>query len=92
MEISVLWLMYWALSLSSQLVSLMADGSPSGGPCLSFANRVWVEQTMTLKPSFKQVLDTVYKTKVCHSLSDFSYIQQILEMIQVGLEKGMGQG
>ena len=47
-------------ALSSQLVSLMADGSPSGGPRLSFANGVWVEQTMSLKPSFKQVLDTVY--------------------------------
>ncbi|CAI9302974.1 unnamed protein product [Lactuca saligna] len=48
-------------SLSSQLVSLVfADGSPSGGPRLSFANGVWVEQTLSLKPSFKQVVDTVY--------------------------------
>ncbi|KAK9064604.1 hypothetical protein SSX86_015986 [Deinandra increscens subsp. villosa] len=49
-------------SLSSQLVSLIfADGSPSGGPRLSFANGVWVEKTLSLKPSFKQVVGTVYK-------------------------------
>ncbi|XP_071702161.1 serpin-ZX-like [Rutidosis leptorrhynchoides] len=47
--------------LSSQLVSLIfADGTPSGGPRLSFVNGVWVEQTLPLKPSFKQVVDTVY--------------------------------
>ncbi|XP_024976671.1 serpin-ZX-like [Cynara cardunculus var. scolymus] len=48
-------------TLSSQLVSLVfADGSPSGGPRLSFANGVWVDQTLSLKPSFKQVVDGVY--------------------------------
>ncbi|KAL8244292.1 hypothetical protein R6Q59_010550 [Mikania micrantha] len=49
-------------ALSSQLVSLIfADGSLSGGPRLSFANGVWVDKTLSVKPTFKQVLDTVYK-------------------------------
>lgn len=49
-------------SLSSQLVSLVfADGSPSGGPRLSFANGLWIDQTLPLKPSFKQVADNDYK-------------------------------
>ncbi|KAD4385517.1 hypothetical protein E3N88_25685 [Mikania micrantha] len=49
-------------ALSSRLVSLIfADGSLSGGPMLSFANGVWVDKTLLVKPSFKQVLDTVYK-------------------------------
>ncbi|KAL8244291.1 hypothetical protein R6Q59_010549 [Mikania micrantha] len=49
-------------ALSSQLVSLiLEDGSLSGGPRLSFANGVLVEKTLSLKPSFKQVVDTVYK-------------------------------
>ncbi|MFS7938967.1 putative Serpin family protein [Helianthus anomalus] len=49
-------------TLSSQLVSLiLADGSPSGGPRLSFANGVWVDKTLDLKPSFKEIVDTVYK-------------------------------
>ncbi|KAK1407522.1 hypothetical protein QVD17_39138 [Tagetes erecta] len=49
-------------SLSSQLVTLIfADGTPNGGPSLAFANGVWVEKTLPFKPSFKQVVDTVYK-------------------------------
>lgn len=48
-------------ALSSQLVSLVfADGSQSGGPKLSFVNGVWVEKTLSIKHSFRQVVDTVY--------------------------------
>ncbi|XP_071696122.1 serpin-ZX-like [Rutidosis leptorrhynchoides] len=48
-------------AFSSQIVSwVLADGSPSGGPRLSFANGVWVEQTLSLKHSFKKVADTVF--------------------------------
>nr|GEW61677.1 serine protease inhibitor (SERPIN) family protein [Tanacetum cinerariifolium] len=45
----------------SKLVSLMADGSSSGGPCLSFGNSAWIDQTLSLKTSFIQVLNNVYK-------------------------------
>ncbi|KAL8244294.1 hypothetical protein R6Q59_010552 [Mikania micrantha] len=49
-------------TLTSQLVSsIFADGSLSGGPRLSCANGVWFDKTLSVKPSFKQVLDTVYK-------------------------------
>ncbi|KAL3514563.1 hypothetical protein ACH5RR_027280 [Cinchona calisaya] len=49
-------------SLASQLVTIVfADGSPSGGPRLSFANGVWVDQSLPLKPSFKKIVDDVYK-------------------------------
>ena len=48
--------------LSSELVSVVfAVGSAIGGPKLSFANGVWVDQTLPLKPTFKQVVDNVYK-------------------------------
>ncbi|XP_071694490.1 serpin-ZX-like [Rutidosis leptorrhynchoides] len=48
-------------ALLSQIVSwVLADGSLSGGPQLSYANGVWVKQTLSLKPSFKQVADTVF--------------------------------
>lgn len=51
-----------SVDVSSELVPLiMNDGSPNGGPRLHFVNGVWVEQTRPLKPSFKQVVDTVYK-------------------------------
>ncbi|KAK5831801.1 hypothetical protein F383_14074 [Gossypium arboreum] len=49
-------------SFSSELVSVvLADGNPAGGPRLSFANGVWFDRSLPLKPSFKQVLDNVYK-------------------------------
>ncbi|KAJ0919643.1 putative Serpin family protein [Helianthus annuus] len=49
-------------SLYSQLVPLIfPGGSPRGGPRLLFANGVWVEKTLSLKPSFKSIVDTVYK-------------------------------
>ncbi|KAK9064602.1 hypothetical protein SSX86_015984 [Deinandra increscens subsp. villosa] len=48
-------------SLYSELVSLiLADGGPNGGPLLSFVTGVWVEKTLSIKPSFQQVVDTVY--------------------------------
>lgn len=49
-------------AFSSQLVTwvFFAEESPSGGPRLSFANGLWVEQTCTLKPSFKEVFEKVY--------------------------------
>ncbi|CAI0558496.1 unnamed protein product [Linum tenue] len=49
-------------AFSSELVSVvLADGSGAGGPSLSFANGVWVDKSISLRPSFKQVVDNVYK-------------------------------
>ncbi|KAK7283321.1 hypothetical protein RIF29_12757 [Crotalaria pallida] len=50
-------------SLASHLVAvILSDGSPTGGPRLRFANGVWVEQSLSLKPSFKHLLHTDYKS------------------------------
>ncbi|XVE69992.1 hypothetical protein DITRI_Ditri10aG0036000 [Diplodiscus trichospermus] len=49
-------------SFSSELLSLVfADGSSVGGPRLSFANGVWIDKSLPLKPSFKQIVNNVYK-------------------------------
>ncbi|PQM42393.1 hypothetical protein Pyn_22407 [Prunus yedoensis var. nudiflora] len=49
-------------SFTAELISVIfSDGSPSGGPRLSFANGIWVDRPLPLKPSFKQVVDTAYK-------------------------------
>ncbi|KAK9939709.1 hypothetical protein M0R45_016398 [Rubus argutus] len=48
--------------LISNVVPLVfANGSSKGGPLLSFANGVWVEKTIHVKPGFKKILDTTYK-------------------------------
>jgi len=49
-------------SLCSQLVSsVLSDGAPAGGPCLSYVNGVWVEQSLPLQPSFRQLMTTDFK-------------------------------
>ncbi|BFG31091.1 hypothetical protein CerSpe_173660 [Prunus speciosa] len=49
-------------SLSSNLAPILfARGSPSGGPCLSFANALLVDKSLPLKPSFKEIVDAFYK-------------------------------
>ncbi|CAN6553625.1 unnamed protein product [Malus baccata var. baccata] len=43
-------------SLASHLVPLIfADGSARGGPCLNFANGLWVQESLPIKPSFKEL-------------------------------------
>lgn len=52
-------------AFASEVISLVfADGSPSGGPCLSFANGVWIDKTLPLKPSFKEIVDTAYTASI----------------------------
>jgi len=49
----------------SQLVSyVLADAAPTGGPRLSFVNGVWVEQSLSLQPSFKQTVATDFKANI----------------------------
>ncbi|MFS7938859.1 putative Serpin family protein [Helianthus anomalus] len=51
-------------SLYSQLMPLIfTDARPRGGPRVSFANGFWVDKYLSLKPSFKQVVDNVYETE-----------------------------
>ncbi|XP_068480716.1 serpin-ZX [Phaseolus vulgaris] len=52
-------------SFASQLVTVvLSDASPAGGPRLSFADGVWVEQTLSLLPSFKHVVNSDYKANL----------------------------
>ncbi|CAA7048104.1 unnamed protein product [Microthlaspi erraticum] len=49
-------------SFSSDIISaVFADGSANGGPKLSAANGVWIDKSLSFKPSFKQLLDDSYK-------------------------------
>ncbi|CAI9103304.1 OLC1v1001762C1 [Oldenlandia corymbosa var. corymbosa] len=49
-------------ALSSLFVTtVLADGSPSGGPILSCANAFWIDQSLSFKSQFKDVIHDVYK-------------------------------
>ncbi|XVE94819.1 hypothetical protein REPUB_Repub02eG0042600 [Reevesia pubescens] len=49
-------------SFTSVIISgVFADGGTLGGPRLSFANGVWVDKSLPLKHSFKQIVENVYK-------------------------------
>ncbi|MCI46662.1 serpin-ZX, partial [Trifolium medium] len=50
-------------SLNSKLVSFVLAGAntPTGGPLVSFANGIWVEQSLSLQPSFKEIVATDFK-------------------------------
>lgn len=49
-------------NFSSQIISkVFYDGSSLGGPRFRFVNGLWVDQTLTLKTPFKEVVDSVYK-------------------------------
>ncbi|KAL1533322.1 NADH:ubiquinone reductase (H(+)-translocating) [Salvia divinorum] len=53
--------------LSSQLVTLvLADGSPLGGPLLSFANGVWVDRSLSFNTAFKDIVDNSYRAASDH--------------------------
>ncbi|KAM0013381.1 putative Serpin family protein [Helianthus debilis subsp. tardiflorus] len=65
-------------SLYSELVSsILADGSPGGGPILSSVNAVWVGENFSLKPCFKQVVDTVYRA-ACKQV-DFHKAEEVAD-------------
>ncbi|KAH0466937.1 hypothetical protein IEQ34_004175 [Dendrobium chrysotoxum] len=50
--------------LSSQISNIvLADGSPSDGPRLTFANGVWVNLSHSFKSTFKDVVTSAYKTR-----------------------------
>ncbi|XP_056177142.1 serpin-ZX-like [Syzygium oleosum] len=57
-------------SLASQLLAVMlANDSAAGGPKMSFANGIWIDKSLALRPSFQRVVDASYK--VATNLVDF---------------------
>ncbi|KAK1364232.1 Serine protease inhibitor (SERPIN) family protein [Heracleum sosnowskyi] len=49
-------------SVYAHLVDVVfADGSSSGGPIVSVANGVWLDESLTFKPCFQHVVESTYK-------------------------------
>ncbi|RHN65720.1 putative Serpin family protein [Medicago truncatula] len=66
-------------SFASHLVSaIISNAAPSGGPCLSFLNGVWVDQSRSLQPSFQQIVSNDYKA----TLSSVDFKNKATEVLQ----------
>ncbi|KAG0478887.1 hypothetical protein HPP92_013606, partial [Vanilla planifolia] len=52
-------------AISSQIAQLiLADSSSAGGPRLTVANGVWVDGSLSLKSTFKELVISTYKAEV----------------------------
>ncbi|KAL9172461.1 hypothetical protein ABFS82_03G048700 [Erythranthe guttata] len=47
--------------LAQHVTKVFANGQPLGGPRLSLVNGVWVDQSLTFKPSYKEIVENGYK-------------------------------
>ncbi|WJX34873.1 hypothetical protein P8452_22940 [Trifolium repens] len=75
-------------SYSSQLVSvILKDGAPAGGPRLSFTNGVWVEKSLSLQPSFKQIVSSDYEATLA-SVDFITKAVKVIKEVNMWVEKG----
>ncbi|XP_023547020.1 serpin-ZX-like isoform X3 [Cucurbita pepo subsp. pepo] len=64
---------------------VFADASSCGGPCLAFANGVWIDQSLSLKPSFQQVVDKYYKAML--SQVNFKQADEVISEVNSWVER-----
>ncbi|KAG6598397.1 Serpin-ZX, partial [Cucurbita argyrosperma subsp. sororia] len=64
---------------------VFADGSSRGGPRLAFVNGVWINQSLSLKPSFQQVVDKYYKAMLRQV--DFQQANEVISEVNSWVEK-----
>ena len=50
-------------SFNSRLCKVVFAG---GGDCLSVVNGIWLDQSLIIKPSFKWIVDSIYKATLSH--------------------------
>ncbi|XP_057760863.1 serpin-ZX-like [Arachis stenosperma] len=73
-------------SVATQLLSsVLVDRLSSGGIHLSYANGIWVDKSLSLKPSFSQVLENTYKSTFA-SL-DFTNTDEVAKEINSWAER-----
>ncbi|XP_058783180.1 serpin-ZX-like [Vicia villosa] len=74
-------------TLCSQLVSyVLADNSSAGGPLVSFVNGVWVQQSSSLKPSFKKSVSTDFKAAIA-SVDFITKAHEVAKEVNLWAEK-----
>ncbi|XP_047319984.1 serpin-ZX-like [Impatiens glandulifera] len=75
-------------SLSSQVIALVFDavGDPHFGPKLSLANAAWIDQSLSLKSSFKHVVEDVYKAS-CNQVDFQTKAVEVTGQVNAWAEK-----
>ncbi|CAH8341242.1 unnamed protein product [Eruca vesicaria subsp. sativa] len=70
----------------TEIVSVaLADGSERSDLCLSAANGVWVDQSISLKPSFKELLENSYKA-TCSQVDFFNKPGEVIDEVNTWAE------
>jgi serpin B len=59
--------------VSHLLSDILKDATPLGGPFLSLVNGVWVDQSLTLQPSFQEIVSSHYNA----TLSSVDFITKV---------------
>ncbi|CAH9090150.1 unnamed protein product [Cuscuta epithymum] len=71
------------------LTNILADASHLGGPSLSAANGVWMEQTLSFKPSYKDLLEKSYDA-VSQSVDFRTKTSEAVDAVNLWIEKKTG--
>ncbi|CAJ2678954.1 unnamed protein product [Trifolium pratense] len=66
---------FWAAGFT-KMVDSLEDATPLGGPFLCLVNGAWVDQSLTLQPSFKEIVSRDYKATV----SSVDFITKAIEV------------
>ncbi|KAL8125385.1 hypothetical protein AgCh_012901 [Apium graveolens] len=73
--------------LYTHVVDLVfVDGSFADGPCLSLANGIWLDKSLSLEPSFQHVVDTLYKA-VSHQADFQNKFEEARLLVNSWVEK-----
>ncbi|KAK4490357.1 hypothetical protein RD792_001033 [Penstemon davidsonii] len=60
---------------------------PLGGPRLSFANGVWVDESLTFKPAFKEIVDNAYKAVSYHVIDFQSKAEEVRQEVNTWADR-----
>ncbi|AES73938.1 serpin-like protein [Medicago truncatula] len=65
---------------------VLSDAASAGGPHLSFVDGVWIEKTLSLQPSFKQIMSSDYKATLASV--DFMFkAPEVRKEVNIWVEK-----
>ncbi|KAK1364231.1 SERPIN domain-containing protein [Heracleum sosnowskyi] len=65
---------------------VFADGSSSGGPIVSVANGVWLDEALTFKNSYQHVAETTYKA-ASHRVDFKNKAEEVRNLVNLWAEK-----